>query len=78
METLNGSPATSRRSCPQWQAASRVTIPQTVPIGSPSDAEPYSYREGSYSMSAFKSELRGIVHRRGRLTAPGGTRPNPG
>jgi hypothetical protein len=26
METANGSPITSRRSCPQWQAASRVAI----------------------------------------------------
>jgi hypothetical protein len=24
IETANGSPSTSRRSCPQWQAASRV------------------------------------------------------
>jgi hypothetical protein len=29
METTNGSPATSRRSCPQWQAASRGAIAET-------------------------------------------------
>src|SRR5262245_8073511 len=33
METTNGSPSTSRRSCPQWQAAMRVTIRAILDTG---------------------------------------------
>lgn len=45
METTNGSPLTSRRSCPQWHAASRVVIAANLsnrvsrrPVGADEDA----------------------------------------